>query len=245
MLNLFETLLSLQSVRHPDELAAKVERIVRGLGFDYYRLAIIIPLSHQRPLVRIFNSCPPEWIDRYNRLGLIAVDPVIAAAQAQLTPIRWAELRADDHAMTVMDEAAGFGLRSGVSYPLHGPRGERGALSFITERHNPGLYIEKAGELAMVIPFVLEAVLRLCRPDDRRTLNGVERECLFWVSEGKRSEEIGIIMEIPERTVNYHLKQACRKLGATNRFQAVARAVQSGEVAITLDKTTVIDHRRG
>ena len=89
MLNLFETLLSLQSVRHPDELAAKVERIVRGLGFDYYRLAIIIPLSHQRPLVRIFNSCPPEWIDRYNRLGLIAVDPVIAAAQVQLTPIRW------------------------------------------------------------------------------------------------------------------------------------------------------------
>ncbi|MNI87261.1 Bacterial regulatory protein, luxR family [compost metagenome] len=52
-------------------------------------------------------------------------------------------------------------------------------------------------------------------------------------------------MEIQERTVNYHLKQACRKLGAANRLQAVARAVQSREVAISLDKTTVIDHQGG
>lgn len=242
--NLLETLLTLQSSSHPDELAATIETLVAGMGFDYYRLAIIIPLSRQRPIVRIFNSCPAEWIDRYNKLNLISVDPIVSAAQQQLTPIRWAELRAGDEAMVVMSEAASFGLRSGVSYPLHGPRGERGVLSFITEAHKPDLYLNKAGELAMTIPFVLEAVLRLCRPDDRFTLSKMERRCLFWVSEGKNSEEIGLIMGITERTVHYHLQRACRKLGATNRYQAVARAVQSGEVAITLDKTPVIDHIR-
>ncbi|MNH76116.1 Transcriptional activator protein LuxR [compost metagenome] len=245
MPHLFETLLSLQSVRHPDELAASIESIITGLGFDYYRLAIIIPLSHQRPIIRIFNSCPSEWVARYNQLNLIVIDPVVAAAQQQITPIRWDELRAGEEAMVVMSEAAEFGLRAGVSYPLHGPAGERGVVSFITEARNPSLYIERAGELAMVVPFVLEAVLRLCRPVAKRGLNGAETACLRWVSEGKCSEAIGIIMGIPERTVNYHLQRACRKLGAANRYQAVARAVQAGEVAISFDEVRIIDYGKG
>ncbi|WP_368188802.1 LuxR family transcriptional regulator [Aeromonas sp. R7-3] len=245
MPTLFENLLTLKEARHPDELAARIERIVTGLGFDYYRMAVIIPLSHQRPVIRIFNSCPSEWIDRYNRLNLIAIDPVVAAAQRQLTPIRWDALRASDEAMMVMSDAAAFGLRAGVSYPLHGPDGERGVLSFITEAPRPGLYIERAAELAMVVPFVLEAVLRLCRPTSQRALSGAEAECLRWVSEGKCSEAIGVIMGMPERTVNYHLQRACRKLGAATRSQAVARAMQAGDVPITLGESRVIDYGRG
>lgn len=239
---LLERLMTLDKIADPDELTHQIEQLVQSLGFDYFRLAIIIPVSHQRPMIRILNSCPEEWIEHYNRGGLIARDPVVAAARRQTTPIRWAELRGTDEQMDVMVEAAKCGLRSGVSYPLHGPRGEHGVLSFITERCRPGFYIEMAGTLAMVVPYVLEAAVKVCRPPGDAGLKVVEADCLFWVSEGKSSAEIAIILGIPERTVTHHLNSATKKLGATNRYNAVAKAMASGELAMTLDRAQVIDY---
>lgn len=240
--NLLGRLQALGHITDPDELSAAIEQLIKELGFDYFRLAIIIPVNHQRPLIRILNSCPPEWIEQYNYHGMIARDPVVAAARSQTAPIRWHELRGTDEQMDVMVEAAKCGLRSGVSHPLHGPRGETGVLSFITERYSPGLYLEMAPTLAMVVPYVLDASLNACRPSDTKPLKVVEADCLFWVGAGKTTAEIGIIMGMPERTVNYHLTEAGKKLGAHNRYNAVALALSSGELTPTLDKARVIDH---
>ncbi|MGN5127363.1 helix-turn-helix transcriptional regulator [Aeromonas sp. 30P] len=240
--NLLARLNALDHITDPDELSAAIEQLITALGFDYFRLAIIIPVSQQRPLIRILNSCPPDWIEHYNHHGMIARDPVVAAARSQTTPIRWHELRGTDEQMDVMVEAAKCGLRSGVSHPLHGPKGETGVLSFITERYRPDLYLEMAPTLAMVVPYVLDATLKACRPSDTQPLKAVEADCLFWVGAGKTAAEIGIIMSMPERTVNHHLAEAGKKLGAHNRYNAVALALSSGELAPTLDKARVIDH---
>ncbi|MFM5440135.1 autoinducer binding domain-containing protein [Aeromonas enteropelogenes] len=240
--NLLERLTLLGHITDPDELSAAIEKLITSLGFDYFRLAIIIPVYQQRPLIRILNSCPPEWIEQYNYHGMISRDPVIAAARTKTVPIRWHELSGTDEQMDVMVEAAKCGLRSGVSHPLRGPRGETGVLSFITERYRPDLYLEMAPTLAMVVPYVLDAALRACRPSHIKPLRVVEADCLFWVGAGKTTAEIGIIMGIPERTVNYHLTEAGKKLGANNRYNAVALALASGELVTTLDKVRVIDH---
>ena len=44
-------------------------------------------------------------------------------------------------------------------------------------------------------------------------LTGRELECLEWVSHGKTSWEIGTILDLSERTVNFHLSNACLNLG--------------------------------
>lgn len=239
---LIERLMALDNITEPEELTAHIEQIVQFLGFDYFRLAIIIPVSHERPEIRILNSCPEEWIESYSRGGMIARDPVVAAARRQLTPIRWDKVRGTDEQMDVMIEAAKCGLRCGVSYPLHGPRGEHGVLSFITERYLAPLYIERAPTLAMVVPCVLEAAIRVCRPKGDAGLKVIEADCLFWASAGKTTGEISIILGIPERTVTHHLNSATRKLGANNRYNAVARAMAGGELSWTLDRVTVIDY---
>lgn len=239
---LLERLMTLEHITDPDELTEHLEQLVKVLGFDYFRLAIIIPVSHQRPMIRILNSCPEEWIENYNRSGMIVRDPVIAAARRQLRPVRWDDVRGTDEEMDVMVEAAKCGLRFGVSYPLHGPRGEHGVLSFITERYRPSFYVEIAPTLAMAVPFVFEAAMKACRPKGEAGLKVVEADCLFWVSEGKSSAEVAIILGIPERTVTHHLSSAKKKLGASNRHNAVAKAMASGELAMTLDRAQVIDH---
>jgi DNA-binding CsgD family transcriptional regulator len=58
------------------------------------------------------------------------------------------------------------------------------------------------------------------------TLTPREREVLAWVAQGKSAWEIGEILDIAKRTVDEHVQTAVRKLGAANRTQAIALALQ-------------------
>ncbi|MGA0596514.1 response regulator [Enterovirga sp. CN4-39] len=62
-------------------------------------------------------------------------------------------------------------------------------------------------------------------PDPSIRLTPREKEVLTWVGRGKTSSEIGIILGLRERTVNFHCDQAMRRLDVMNRTQAVAKAM--------------------
>jgi LuxR family quorum-sensing system transcriptional regulator SolR len=55
-----------------------------------------------------------------------------------------------------------------------------------------------------------------------------EREVLRWAAEGKTAAEIGGILGIAERTVNFHIRNIFEKLGAANKVQAVVKAISGG-----------------
>jgi DNA-binding NarL/FixJ family response regulator len=52
-----------------------------------------------------------------------------------------------------------------------------------------------------------------------------ERQILRCMREGKRNQEIGVMLEISALTVKNHVQKILRKLSATNRAQAVAVAM--------------------
>lgn len=62
-------------------------------------------------------------------------------------------------------------------------------------------------------------------PTERHSLTPREREVLTWVAKGKAAWEIAKILHISKRTVDEHVQTASRKLGASNRPQAVAIAL--------------------
>ena len=57
-------------------------------------------------------------------------------------------------------------------------------------------------------------------------LSAREQDCLRWTAEGKSSWDIGMILKISENTVNFHIKNAMRKLGTTSRTVAVVQAIR-------------------
>jgi DNA-binding CsgD family transcriptional regulator len=59
-------------------------------------------------------------------------------------------------------------------------------------------------------------------------LSDRERECLFWVSEGKTTDEVAVILGVSSNTVNSYITHAIRKFSASNRAMAVATAIRSG-----------------
>jgi len=63
------------------------------------------------------------------------------------------------------------------------------------------------------------------------TLSPRQRECLFWVQQGKSSRDIGIILGVSHRIVERHVFRACARLGVRTRIQAVVRARSLGLIA--------------
>jgi len=59
-------------------------------------------------------------------------------------------------------------------------------------------------------------------------LSAREVESLHWISRGKTSWEIAVILGISEHTVNFHVRNLCAKLQAPNRLAAITIALSRG-----------------
>jgi DNA-binding CsgD family transcriptional regulator len=67
---------------------------------------------------------------------------------------------------------------------------------------------------------------------ERPKLTPREVLCLRWCKEGKTNWEIGEILVISEKTVEFHLGNVMKKLGATNRITAVVSGLRDGVIPL-------------
>lgn len=61
-----------------------------------------------------------------------------------------------------------------------------------------------------------------------KPLTARELTCLGWAAIGKTSWEMGVILGLTERTVNFHIHNACKKLQVHSRQAAITAALQAG-----------------
>jgi DNA-binding CsgD family transcriptional regulator len=65
-------------------------------------------------------------------------------------------------------------------------------------------------------------------PGPRLRVTARESEVLNWVAAGKSDWAIGRILNISQKTVNFHVENAKRKLGVGTRVQAIVVAIRDG-----------------
>ena len=146
------------------------------------------------------------------------------------TPAGRPELQKIAQAMTRMN------VRSLITLPVHLPRGQIGMVTWggpqsvkaaneILSAHRPELIA--AGHLFMHAFRSLTGILRSSEEEQSR-LTPREWECLRLTAQGCREEEVATIVGLASTTVRYHLDNVVRKLGASNRANAVALAAQLG-----------------
>ena len=68
--------------------------------------------------------------------------------------------------------------------------------------------------------------------DRKRSLTSREREVLTWAAQGRSAAQISKTLNISKRTVDEHSQTAARKLGASNRTQAVAIAMRNRMIEV-------------
>ena len=84
------------------------------------------------------------------------------------------------------------------------------------------------------VPALMEgnSVRSLGQLDQMVRLTRREKECLEWSAHGKTAWEVGRILGISVRTVNNHLSNSFKRLGVTNRSEAIAKSIREGLIDI-------------
>ena len=190
-----------------------------------------------------------DWVER--RLNLVS--PIAAMCRLSIKPFVWS---AEDvqKACSALPRSADWhltperGIHGGLAVPVHMPLCRVGSVQWISRddsTHLPSVLSEHGNDLRAVALLFMELV-HAERSDteisihgehpDEKTLSELNRvrlterelECLNWVALGKTDVQIGGIIHRVATTSRFHVENAMTKLGANNRAQAVAIAMQLG-----------------
>src|SRR6267142_5346370 len=213
--------------------------ITEQLGFRYFMFCGCF--SQPRGAIHEvrFDNFPVRW-HRYcaDRGRDFLPGPLRRLALQEVTPLPWKTIAAR-HGNSLA-KAGQFGLATGVSRSVHGPRGQWSLTSFASPRGGSAAerrILATLPDCQLVACAIHYAAARIARLGvDRvaalpaldgarnRILSGRETQCLIQSARGKTTSEIGQALQISERTVAFHLSNLRRKLGAANSRHAVARA---------------------
>jgi len=213
--------------------------ITEQVGFRYFmfycRFSQLRGATHG---VR-FDNCPGHG-HRYcaDRGRDLLPGPLRRLALQEVTPLPWRKIAARHG--KAFAKAGEFGLVTGVSCSVHGPRGQWSLTTFALARGGSAAerrILATLPDCQLVACAIHYAAARIARrgvdrvgpprePDGarKRLLSDRESQCLIESARGKTTSEIGQALQISERTVAFHLSNVRRKLGAANSRHAVAKA---------------------
>jgi LuxR family quorum sensing-dependent transcriptional regulator len=181
----------------------------------------------------IISSWPPELSAEYDRLQLARNSPILNELQTKISPVL-IDIRMLDRGVSNQKYIAAnqlfsrYELTRGISFPVQDADGLRYAVSFLGDRDL--LSDEELSTLSMFSTMLIEQISRIfaVNPGKKLLLNEREIEILRWTAEGKTSAEISRITKLSEHTVNHYATVATKKLGCSNRTQAVVQVMRMG-----------------
>ncbi|MEJ0002964.1 MAG: LuxR family transcriptional regulator [Pararobbsia sp.] len=185
----------------------------------------------------VATNYAPAWRERYEKSALHLVDTTVAHALHRLRPLVWDQRTFKTGAESQFyEEAAGFGLKSGITFPIHGPKGEFGMLSLATDQTFAWDEMQAAvASLSWMRDYVFEIssnfVAGRVQQLTQSPLTPRESECLKWLTTGKTSWEIAKILICSEATINFHISNIIKKLGVYSRQQAVVKSLKEGWIS--------------
>jgi LuxR family quorum-sensing system transcriptional regulator SolR len=228
-----EALDEMERAQSTDDLRVAVDKFAKRMGFEHFVYALTITAPSLKAQQYILNGYPDGWVQRYLANNYFEVDPVIRHAYNSTLPVIWDDQKLqEEKAQHFWEDAKAFGLQAGLSFAIHEQPGVMGVFSLSRDRVIDLQGQDLAaliGRAQMFAGLLQHAVTRIeapeLKPNSETLLTARERECLKWSADGKTAWEIGQILGISERTAVFHINNIVQKLGASNKTQAIVRAV--------------------
>jgi LuxR family transcriptional regulator, quorum-sensing system regulator BjaR1 len=216
----------------PEAVMDAMERSLSFFGFENFIMTCLPRPRERFEHAVLMRKWPDGWFEIYT-----SEDYVRHHCRNTVQPFEWQDApiyaNAGPRALEVMNRAVDYGMKQGFCLPVHGINGYEACLSMsgtsldLSPRTKPALHLMSMYAFerirAHVVPVSDKHV---------KTLTSREREMLVWAAAGKSAADTGDILGITERTVTAHIVSACQKLEATNKTQAVARALQHRIITI-------------
>lgn len=217
--------------------AGAASRLSDALGFRWFTY---LGVGDAKP--DVISTYPAIWSDHYLGNGYDQVDPVVDASRRQMVPFFWGALDSarpsDLAAVRLFDDAASFGIVSGLTVPFRGPKGRTALFTLSTDEVSPALlrcaeevktYVQVCG---LHLHNQLAARVERFMPEHQKpTLTPRQRACLRAAAEGQSAKQAARAIDLTPRTVQHHHEEAKRRLGAQSLTHAVALALREGMIS--------------
>lgn len=209
----------------------------RNYGFDQILFGIVPNKQTAFESAFLRSNYSPQWRNTYDCEKLHYIDPTVSHCLSANVPLVWApNIFCTTPQKQLYEEACGYGIRSGITYPIHGAKGEFGVVSFVSDVFANKKFFREIGHslasLALIRDYAFESSLRFANPANTNkkviSITPREMECLKWTMIGKSSWEISKILYCSEAAINFHMNNIRRKFGVSTRRQAVVKAISLG-----------------
>jgi DNA-binding CsgD family transcriptional regulator len=234
----------LKDAREPVDLKQVFNAAIADLGFKYFTYHVVRVSGVGGRLPYIISSYPEQWLRHYFAEGYLDEDPVLEELPKRQLPFCWSEVSLPDELSAkqkrLFDEARDAGIKDGITIPIHGrtdfatmslvPDGSPGEVREALKRHRHLLHLLSLYYHDHSGSILLER--SMSSPRQKSLLSPREKEVLQWTAKGKSNWDISVILNISEKSVEFHLDGAKRKLQVFNRTHAVVKAIMLGMISV-------------
>jgi LuxR family transcriptional activator of conjugal transfer of Ti plasmids len=225
---------NLSTQNNTSEIEYLLGRTLEQYGFPRFAYLSFAPRGDDDDTLAM-TTYPSRWVKQYCANRYDRIDPVIARSIATTLPFAWSTDRSDTKLTKkqklFFEEASEFGVRHGVTIPIHDRQGKVATLTLAAcgSRSAFDARVEQYRHELHLIAIYLHAQLRNVAPAPispiRPCLTQRERSCLQWAARGKSALDTAEIISVSRRTVVFHTENAKRKLGVATVQQAVAKGL--------------------
>lgn len=207
---------------------------IEAYGFEYFLFRLIPRFGNILTHSKLLTNYPKGFIEHYEKNHYVQTNPIVIHCQLSISPIIW-DQTVFSETPEIWEGTQAHGLNHGWSQSVHDTKGVVSILSLarsngpLTERE----FSEKAANVLWLCNQLHTSMTSRYFPRHVESapttrLSAREAEVLKWTAEGKTAFDIGMILSLTTRTVNFHISSAIRKMGANNKTSAVVIATKSG-----------------
>ncbi|MCU0120333.1 autoinducer binding domain-containing protein [Pseudomonas sp. B2M1-30] len=205
----------------------------KNIGFSFCGISITSPeRSSFKPLH--INNYPRTWNQQYEEKSYEEIDPVISHCNRSMLPIIWKE-EIFSNIPGLWEKLQDQGLKHGWSQSFHHEESGLCSILSLARPHcsiSPLELYEHFGYMFYVTSHLSELFARTLPMRSSRNrqarLSPREIEVLKLCASGKTAYETARILNLSERTVNYHVQNMIVKLNVCNKISAVIAAAKAG-----------------
>jgi DNA-binding CsgD family transcriptional regulator len=227
--------LSVMEATTKTDFRSQVIRFTRHLGFQTVNTMVVLDHSINNTEFQVIGNIPPGFEESHANADLGRRDPVMQHCKNTSIPIIWNQSTyVSNGEAPLWEEQAFYGIKTGIALAMHMPDSSHFFIGVDRDRilsESEKSMTRIVADLQLFAVHAQDAAFRLFAPQLRADvesphLTARELEALRWTMDGKRAWEVGAALNISERTAVFHLQNAVRKLGCTNKHQAVLKAIR-------------------
>lgn len=223
---------AVQAAQNTDQLKSVMTRTLRAARVEFLELSTYRRLQLSSVLWSDFANLGSDDHEEVRPFS----DVYACRAMMSGRPERWAVTRGGDTSAANIGRLNTLRARAigaGVTIAIHGANDRRFVFHFGAD-HAYRLEANGVGtDIVSTIAFIVSQ--RLARWDQATesaalefALSARELEVLRWSKDGKSYPEIARILGISNKTVEFHISKAMRKLGVNQKISAIVAAAREG-----------------